>query len=211
MDDTTAPCALPFIYPRSLIDLDEEQCGNAVSVVKIDCLVVTTLFPLIDSRRNRPVTLFSFSLPLDRTQKQRFLHLSIWSDARNAVSDISRQGKKQSSRHKPFAQIALTLLTLFLTTVCEKLTRQHRLYWPQHRRASSHHRQTQGQSLQSDGNVGGGRKILPIINLVLKLKEAFNPFHPVHVGLSRRIGHRKSQQADGMCGRKGCRLDQPLG
>ncbi len=70
--------------------------------------------------RNRSVTLFSFSFLLERTQKQRFLHLPVWSNARNAVSDKFRQGKKQSSCHKPFSQISLTMLTLFLAGICGK-------------------------------------------------------------------------------------------
>ena len=42
------------------------------------------------------LSLFPHSLRIVRTQKQRFVHHSVWSNARNAVSAIFLFGKMQS-------------------------------------------------------------------------------------------------------------------
>lgn len=53
----------------------------------------TTLFPLTNTIWNQPDTLFPHPPRSVRTQKQRFVHHSVWSNARNAVSAIFLFGK----------------------------------------------------------------------------------------------------------------------
>ena len=67
-------------------------------------------------------TMFSPSLLVVWTEKQRFLHPSVWSNARNAVSDIFRFGKIQSSCHNSCFPFFLNFMTRFSTSRTMKLT-----------------------------------------------------------------------------------------
>ena len=57
----------------------------------------TTLFPLTNTVWNQPDTLFPHSLRTVRTQKQRFLHHSVWSNARNAVFATKPKGESKET------------------------------------------------------------------------------------------------------------------
>ncbi len=136
------------------------------------CLVTTTLFPLplpldrtqkhcflylsvwSDARNSvssifpsgvMQETLFPASSRLEECKKRCFQHLPVWRNARNSVSGIFRQGMELLSCYKPFAQIFLTVQTLFLTTVSVELT-YCRSFTADESRA---YRQKQGQELDN--------------------------------------------------------------
>ena len=81
----------------------------------------TTLFPLTNTIWNQPVTLFPHSLRNVRTQKQRSLHHSVWSNARNAVSYLFLFGFMQSSCHKSLAHFSVAIMTSFLASNRQEL------------------------------------------------------------------------------------------
>ena len=62
------------------------------------------------------LSLFPHSLRIVRTQKQRFVHHSVWSNARNAVSAIFLFGNMQSSCHKSLAHFSMPIMTPFLAS-----------------------------------------------------------------------------------------------
>ena len=80
----------------------------------------TTLFPLTNTVWNQPDTLFPHPPRSVRTQKQRSLHHSVWSNARNAVSYLFLLGFMLSSRHKSLAHFSVAIND---TVSCFKPTR----------------------------------------------------------------------------------------
>ena len=76
----------------------------------------TTLFPLTNTIWNQPDTLFPHPPRSVRTQKQRFVHHSVRSNARNAVSYLFLFGRMQSSCHNSFAHFSVAIMTPFLAS-----------------------------------------------------------------------------------------------
>ena len=81
----------------------------------------TTLFPLTNTVWNQPDTLFPHPPRSVRTQKQRSLHHSVWSNARNAVSYLFFFGNMQSSCHKSLAHFSVAIMTPFLASNRQEL------------------------------------------------------------------------------------------
>ena len=81
----------------------------------------TTLFPLTNTVWNQPDTLFPHPRRSVRTQKQRFVHHSVWSNARNAVSYLFLLGFMLSSCHNSFVHISGSLMTPFLASNRQEL------------------------------------------------------------------------------------------
>lgn len=89
---------------------------------QIDCLCHHYIVSVNNFSWNKPNTLFPSLLLIVWTQKQRFLHHSIWSNARNAVSNIFHIRIIQASCHNPFLPFCMDVMTVFPVSCTDDLT-----------------------------------------------------------------------------------------